>query len=207
MSEAMATGKNTLPVRAMKIRFLLRELVDVSRSRQVAGDILFSRDGLLYASDHSSLWEIDADNPANARKIYDLRARYLPGLISTALSIGGDDTVVRASEFSEMFGKAGEKGSLSNASKRMRHLLNQMVEIGVVIKYLTGEPQKFAQDPSGWHYEYALNEKLLNRIKHGDVTLDGASMEINNRIQERMEAHRETQAAPPAEDEERKHES
>jgi len=153
----MPRGKNTLSKRAMKIRFLLRELCDASRSREVKS------------------------------------GKYLPGLISTALSIGGDDCVVRTSEWIEKFNPGQEK-SYVNATIRMRALLNQMVEVHVADKYITGEPQQFAGDPSGWHFAFSLDSLILNDIKQGNQTLDQVATSIDRMIIKRFEDRRETQA-------------
>lgn len=150
----MATQKDTLSRRSLKIRFVLRELVDASRSKNTTtGD-------------------------------------YLPGLISTALAIGGDDVMVRVSEYVEKFSQGDDK-SYVNAAIAMRRLLNLMVDVAMVDKFITGAPQQFAEDPHGWHYCYSLNASTLNLIKSGAVTLDQAATQIDDMIEERFELIRQ----------------
>lgn len=130
-----------MKLRARKIKHILEDFLDVSRSREAS------------------------------------TKRYRSGHLETGMA--SDDGLDFVYSFSEAFpGRALDPNHI-NAAARVRNLLHQMVEVGVVNRFIIGTYKDFIGESGGWCYSYRLNETILNDIKYEVRSIDEVAEETD----------------------------
>ena len=104
-------------------------------------------------------------------------SRYRSGIIQTAML--GDDAVDRIERFKQAF-PAGRKKETSceSAYKRLKLIMNDMVEAGALTRSRIGVQKQHLGDSSGWCYDFRLNEELLSELKYDLKTAEELAEEI-----------------------------